>query len=250
MLRKIQDGVHWLEFELLADFPRLKHGVFLRHGGSSMGTFASFNLSHNLGDRVEHVEANLKKAAQIMGVTEWLWGQQVHSNQIELVTTSPWNYALPCDALATSLPNKGLMIHHADCQAAILYDPIQHSLCTVHCGWRGSVLNIYASAIALMKKTFHSSPQDILVCISPSLGPESAEFIHYRQELPETFWEYQIKPHYFDFWAISEMQLLKEGILREHIQIAGYDTKARPEDYFSYRYNKIRGGHGTVAILN
>lgn len=248
MLRKVQEGVHWLEFELLADFPRLKHGVFLRHGGCSQGLFESFNLNFNLGDRVEHVEANLEKAGQIMGVTEWNWGKQVHGSHVELVT-SPWNNQLPCDALGTSQPNKGLMIHHADCQAAILYDPIHHSLCTVHCGWRGSVQNIYASTIAFMRQVFYSDPRDLHVGISPSLGPESAEFVNYRKELPEAFWDYQVQTNYFNFWAISEMQLQKAGILKDHIQIAGCDTKSHPEDYFSYRHNKIRGGHGTVAIL-
>lgn len=248
MLRKEKNGIHWLEFELLADITNLKHRVFLRHGGCSQGLFESFNLCYNVGDKIENVEANLKKAAEILEVPELVWSEQHHGKDIELVT-SEMKEIPRCDALVTSLPNKGLMVKHADCQAAILYDPIKRAVAAAHCGWRGSVQNIYASVIAFMKRFFNSSPENILVCISPSLGPESAEFVNYRKELPEAFWEFQIKPNYFDFWGISQMQLQNSGILKHHIQVAGIDTLSNPEDYFSYRYNKIRGGHGTAVAL-
>ena len=85
--------------------------------------------------------------------------------------------------------------------------------------------------------------------ISPSLGPQSAEFTHYRHELPESFWAFQINPNYFNFWEISRWQLETEGILPHHIQIAEIDTRSTPEDYFSYRREKISGRHGSFIEL-
>jgi YfiH family protein len=248
MLRKERNGVHWLEFELLSDIPHLKHAVFLRHGGHSQGNHASLNLSFNVNDHPKHVQANLDTVAAILETQRLIWGEQHHGTSLALIgpeiTQSPY-----CDALATNASQIGLLIHHADCQAAIIYDPVNRAIVNVHCGWRGSVQNIYAHAIASMQTFFQSKPQNLLVGISPSLGPQSAEFIHYRKELPEPFWEFQVKPHYFDFWAISEMQLVQAGVLKDHIQIARIDTMSNPHDYFSYRFNKIRGGHGTIVAL-
>ena len=154
------------------------------------------------------------------------------------------------DALTTSDRGIALMIAHGDCQVAIIYDPIHHAVTNVHSGWRGSVQNIYAEAILHMKTAYGSKPEDLLVGISPSLGPTAAQFIHYRTELPESFWEYQIKPDYFDFWAISKAQLTQAGVLPHHIEIAGICTYSNPQDYFSYRFNRTTGRNGTVVILN
>ena len=42
-----------------------------------------------------------------------------------------------------------------------------------------------------MKQVFGSNPAELLVCIAPSLGPDEAEFIHFRTELPDEFWNFQ-----------------------------------------------------------
>jgi len=101
-----------------------------------------------------------------------------------------------------------------------------------------------------MKNKYGSRVDNIHVCISPSLGPHDAEFLNYQNELPPSFWEYQIKPYYFDLWGISKDQLLQAGILEHHIQIAGISTLSNPEDYFSYRREKVSGRHGTFAVMH
>ncbi len=249
MLRQEKDGVHWLEYELLAEFPHVKHGVFLRHGGHSQGEYASLNLSYFVGDDAACVKGNFDKVMSIMGVKKIVYGEQNHGKTISLVT-SDTKEILCGDGLATATWNLGLLICHADCQAAIMYDTENKAVVNVHCGWKGNVQNIYGSAVAFMQKFFRTKPQNLLVCISPSLAPHSAEFINYRKELPENFWEFQVKPYYFDLWAISEMQLVQSGVLKHHIQIAGIDTLNNPQDYYSYRYQKVRGCHGTFVSLN
>lgn len=246
MQRKQLENVAWLEFDLLSSIPHLKHGVFLRHGGFSQGVFASLNLSDRVGDEIEHVQANVKKVKSILGIKTLISNRQVHGKEILLASDVKKS---PSDGLVTNTRGEGVMVHHADCQAAIIYDPIQKVVSTVHCGWRGSVQNIYREAVEFLKKTFLSKPENLLVCISPSLGPECAEFVNYRTELPEHFWDYQIKPNYFDFWAITEMQLTHCGILKNHMEFARICTYSNPLDCYSYRRSKIRGGHGTIAVM-
>ncbi len=248
MLFKEKESVHWLEFELLADIPYLKHAIFLKQGGISGGDKTSLNLSPYVGDNPACVDANLAKVTKILSFTHLKWAKQIHGKLLTILTDVQ-QAVPPSDALATTLSSVGLLIHHADCQAAIIYDPMHHALAMVHCGWRGSVQNIYASTINSMQTLFGSRAEDLLIGISPSLGPENAEFIHYRQELPESFWQFQVKPNTFDFWAISEQQLLEAHVLKHHIQLAKIDTYANPNDYFSNRYNPSCGRHGTIAML-
>jgi YfiH family protein len=249
MIRRSFNGIQWLEFELFQPFPCLKHGIFLRHGGLSKGLFASLNLSLGVGDNPEHVRANLNKIQALLNVSDLCWSSQIHGKTVVSVEEEWQNGRVKCDGMMTRHRDKGLMIHHADCQAAIFYDPLHHVLANVHCGWRGSALNIYSETIKKMHALYGTKPEDLYIGISPSLGPGHAEFINYKTELPELFWKFQIKPFYFDFWAISVDQLLDCGLQKQNIQIAGICTYAHPQDYFSYRYCKIRGGNATVAIL-
>lgn len=250
MISKSQDGVDWLEFELLAPFKFLQHAVFLRRGGFSEGPFDSLNLSANRGDNPDSVAANVAKVKKVLSIEHLAAARQVHSNGIVFVN-DPNNLDLGShDALLTQQPNIGLQVTHADCQAAIFYDPIQHALATVHCGWRGQVCNIYGKVVDVMKAKYHSKPENIHVAIAPSLGPQHSEFINFRTEFPEEFWRFQIKSNYFDLWAIGTWQLVQAKILASHIQMAEICTYANPSSYFSYRRSKgTTGVHGTIARL-
>lgn len=249
MIRRSSGGVEWLEFEIFADFPRIKHAIFLRKGGISQGGFRSLNLSDQVGDNPKSVQANRALAAKLLGLPALAAGVQCHGKDIFEIRLENHADRKLCDALVTDQPDIGLMINHADCQAALFYDPIKHVIANVHSGWKGNVQNIYHHVIAYLTGRFGCLPQNLLVGISPSLGPHSAEFVNYRTELPEMFWDFQIKPNYFDLWEISRWQLCQSGILDHHIQIAAIDTLTNEDDYFSYRREKITGRNGLVASI-
>lgn len=250
MIRKQQGDIAWLEFELLSEFPALSHGVFLRHGGVCTGPYTSLSVGRANEDNVYgEVSENLARIKTILKLEQLVSAYQVHGTSMALVDGSS-DLMPSCDAMMTRKTDVGLMIKHADCQAAIFYDPICHALATVHCGWRGNVQNLYAHVVAGMQRQFSSHPADILVGISPSLGPEHAEFIHFKEELPAEFWLYQVKPTYFDLWAIGKMQLERAGILLHHIEMAAICTYAHEEDFFSFRRDKrVTGNHATIAVL-
>ncbi len=249
MIKKEQDGIFWKEFELLADFRELKHGVFLRQGGKSCGEFSSLNVSTSVGDCTQSVAQNRERLAACLGCTEWVIPKMTHGNKVLEVAQKNVLSPPVCDGVMTHVPNLGLLVTHADCQAAIFYDPVVRALATVHSGWRGSVANIYAKTVSAMKQTFGSKPENLLVGVSASLCPESAEFIHYEKELPREFWNYQTKKNHFDFWQISRMQLLQSGLLKNHIEIAEESTFFNKEEYFSFRREGVTGRHGTLALI-
>jgi hypothetical protein len=247
MIRRTHNGVEWLEFELLSDIPELRHGVFLRHGGFSTGAYESLNLSYTVGDDRINVVKNHEKVATILGTGCIVSGNHVHGKAIAEVPSTENLAVTDCDGLMTDLPGIALRCTHADCQAAIFYDPIEKALANIHCGWRGNVQNIYQETIEKMGKRYGSKPGNILVGISPSLGPDHAEFVHYKTEFPKSFWSYQLKPNYFDLWMISRKQLEDAGILPHHIEIANICTYTHANDYFSHRRSRPRGGNGTFV---
>jgi YfiH family protein len=175
--------------------------------------------------------------------------RQLHGTEINRISSKEANEAIAGDGLITNISGLSLMIKHADCQAALFYDPIKKAIANVHSGWRGSVQNIYQKTVEKMKQEYGSKPEDILVGISPSLGPEAAQFINYKTEIPKSLWKFQIKPLYFDFWAISEMQLTSAGILPDHIEIARQCTFSNEQDFFSHRRNPATGRHGCFIAL-
>ncbi|MBN1914281.1 MAG: peptidoglycan editing factor PgeF [Parachlamydiales bacterium] len=245
-----KEKLQWLEFDLLTNIPNLFSASFLRHGGVSEGAFASLNVSDKVGDHHENVKVNRDLVRQVVGVSHLVFAQQNHTDQIVHVRSFEEKIG-ECDGLITDIADIGLCVTHADCQAAVFYDQEHHCIGIAHGGWRGLVLGIYQKIIDAMHKTFGSLPQNIFVCISPSLGPDHAEFVNYKKEFPRNFWDYQLsdKPHFFNLREIAKMQLLQSGILEKNIEIVPICTYSHPHDYYSYRRDHICGRNGTVIAL-
>lgn len=226
MLRKKKGRVEWLEFEMLQEFPELAHGVFLRP------------------ERTRNI--NREKVQKIIGCKTIVVAEQCHGAFVQEIPLAQKE----CDGMITDQEETGILIKHADCQAAIFYDPIQKVIAGVHAGWRGNVQKIYTETVAKFSRRFGSKPANLFVCISPSLGPCCAEFIHYEKELPRTFLPFQIKPTYFNLWDIAKDELLGCGILPHHIQVASICTVCTSKDFFSWRRDKIKGcGNETIVSL-
>ncbi len=249
MRRLKKDQIEWLEFEQLQQFPDVIHGVFLRHGGVSEADFGSLNLGGGTGDSLDAIKTNRERVCSILGLDQLVSGKQVHGTGLESIPEPSYLIEEGCDGLLTNAGGLGLLIKHADCQAAIFFDPIKKVIANVHCGWRGNVQNIYAKTVHRLKEKYGSRPEDLFVCISPSLGPENSQFVNFKTEFPENFIPFQIRAEYFDLWEISKMQLKSAGVLEEHIEIAGICTLEEKNDFFSFRRDKKTGRNGTVVAL-
>lgn len=248
MIYKERNGMKWLEFELLADTPVI-HACFTRHGGVSKGPLASLNVGRSVGDTPENVATNFAKISEVLGLQTILPAKLTHGAEVAHLRSCSSISTVPfADALIIGETGIGVSISQADCQGAIIYDPVKHALANVHAGWRGSVKNIYKATVEAMRVSYGSKPEDLIVCISPSLGPESAEFVNYHTELPETFWAYQHRPYHFDFWEISKQQLREAGVRSDRIQIAEIDTKT-DDDFFSFRRSRQTGRQATICAL-
>lgn len=226
MRRKKIGELEWLEFDLFAPFEEIAHGSFIR------------------SPEIE----NRDKICEVLGLSKLISIKQEHNKRCQHVKNQ--ETLGPGDILLTQEKGIGLAMHHADCQAAILYDPVTKSIGALHAGWRGQVMGIYQEAIRQMGILFGTRPEDLSVAVSPSLGPNHSEFINYQVEWPEEFWDFRIGENYFDLWKITEWQLQKAGVKREQIAISRLCTYADPSSFFSYRRDKTRDRqHATIIGL-
>ena len=242
--------LEWLEFDLLEPFPHVAHAVFLRHGGTSEGPFASLNLSEQVGDHPDSVKVNREVVRKALDLPRILYANQTHGAVVHRIRVGKNDEKVPpADALFTTEKNLGLAITHADCQAVIFYDPVHEAVGIAHSGWKGSAQNILGRMVATMNREIGTQAQNLIVCISPSLGIKHSEQKNYKQELPQELWEFQTKPQYFDFVKISKKQLTQAGVLEKNIEATGICTFTDPQNYFSYRRDKETGRHATVVAL-
>lgn len=237
---------------LLAAFPEVAHGFFTRRGGVSPEPFHSLNLSFTVGDQRPLVVRNRELVQQALGLTALVSATQVHGCRDSLViagNTAADEEIPDADILITGQSGLGLLIKQADCQAVMLYDPVRRVAANVHGGWRGQVRNILGEAVTRLREAFGCRPEDLTAAIGPSLGPCCAEFRHFRREFPPDLWSYQVRPTYFDLWALSRDQLLAAGLKAGRIDIAGICTRCREDEFFSYRRDRRTGRQGAVIAL-
>ncbi len=255
MVKDNNNKAEFLRFKALDAFEELRHGVFTKRNGLSQGPFESLNVGVAVGDDPDIVEQNRLAIANAMRAQTLAFVSQVHGDKILVLNGQShngeklWNTGVKADAIITDRPGLFLAVNVADCQPILMYDPKMKVVAAVHSGWRGSVLDISGASVKSMTKNFSCDPKDLIVGVGPSLGPCCAEFVNYKTELPEDFWQYKIKNRHFDFWAATKDQLMNAGVLEKNIYFSNICTKCGPDDFFSYRKNNVTGRFAAVIGL-
>lgn len=252
-----------LAFDLLSGFPELVHGVFSRRGGVSRAPFDSLNLGFSTGDDRDAVKENRRRVLDSLGLGRAFFLNQVHGNDIFALdrdTAAPdlfWKPDRPipamqvaADGVVANVTDLGLVIQVADCQSVMLYDPGKRVIANVHAGWRGSIRDIPGHCVDIMVQRFGSDPGDIRAGISPSLGPCCGEFVNFRDEIPQRFWQYKEPDRpYFDFRAVTRDQLTDKGVPERHITAMNICTRCNTDRFYSYRKEGVTGRFATVIGL-
>lgn len=242
--------VEWIEYDLLEDHPNLYTRTYLRHGGVSEKHFFSLNASDRVGDHPDNVKMN-REAIQrtLKDEPKLVFANQIHSDVVALITKENANKHFDCDALVTKEKNIALVITHADCQAALIFDPENEVIAAVHAGWRGLAKNIYQKTISFMNANFHSRPENLIVCMAPSLCLKHSEFKNYKKEFPKELWAYQKEHLHFDLCQIGLDQLKNAGVHDKNIEVADDCSYCNEKDYFSFRRDKDTGRNASLICL-
>ena len=279
MIKKHIDGVSVFQFPKLTGLADVRHGIFSRNTGESIGAYRSLNVSFDVGDDSRNVNQNRKIISRCIGGDDLVFIDQAHGtrvlnfkNESEVgmaaaaddfsqdslayikngkndVYASGSSDKLVGDAMVSNIRGKFLAMQVADCQSVLMYEPVRQVIANVHAGWRGSIKNIVGLTIKTMERKFGCYSRNIVAGISPSLGPCCAQFVNYQKEIPAMYWKYKDDRDHFDFWSISRDQLCDAGVLIENIDVSQVCTKCDTGIFFSFRGEKNTGRFASVIGL-
>ena len=256
----------YLTFPSFTDVPFVRHAFSTRLGGISKNEFSSMNLAFGRGDSDENVRENYRRFCRAAGfeVNSLVASAQDHHTVIRRVGRAQRGIGIwkpqdqaSVDGMITNEPGVTLVIRTADCVPIFLLDPEKQAIGLVHAGWRGTVGEIGAKAVAAMVKEFGSRPSDLLAAVGPSIGPCCFEvdrpvrdrFAGLTELGPEAFIHSDKNGKYhIDLWETNRRILEKAGIRPERISIGGVCTKCNAEWLFSHRATGGKRG-GLAAFL-
>jgi YfiH family protein len=252
-----QNSIRYYTFDSLAGQP-VTQAAFTRQGGASRGEFASLNVGSTLGDELADVQANMEAVFAAVNrprssiFDSWL----VHGDHA-LVADAPRPPEMQrppqADIILTDKPEISLFMRYADCVPLLFYDPRQRAVALAHAGWKGTVLQVGAKAVAAMAEAYGSRPGDLIACIGPSIsaehyeiGPEVVDEVRtaYGADAEGLLPAINGSTH-LDLWAANRLTLEQAGV--GQIEVAAQCTFAQNEDWFSHRAS---GGHtGRFGVL-
>jgi YfiH family protein len=145
--------------------------VTTRHGGVSIGPYASLNLAQHTGDCRERVAANRQRLCEAIGVNAVCWLHQQHG--IEVVAASAATVAATpaADAVFCHGDGPACAILSADCLPVLLCSRDGRTVAAAHCGWRGLANGVLAAVVAALTL----DPGQLLAWLGPAIGPRRYE---------------------------------------------------------------------------
>ena len=207
--------VEYLTFKALEKFSdKIIAAVTLRHGGVSEGVLDSLNFRMKGTDKKENVFQNLDIICNKLSLNpnEVYKARQEHTDNILYLTEQnkeEYNFKkVNIQYIDGYITGRGIttLVTMADCNAIIIYDPKNNKVANVHSGWKGTTKRIYIKAINKMKEIFGTNPEDLIVCVSPSIlkccfssedenfkkmftdiWPCEKEYIYHETENPKKF---------------------------------------------------------------
>jgi purine-nucleoside/S-methyl-5'-thioadenosine phosphorylase / adenosine deaminase len=236
-----------LTADCLAGLPGVAHGFFTRHGGVSLGGYASLNCGPGSRDDPAAVCENRGRVAAFLTARDIITAHQVHS-PTAVIAEHAWGMGQRprADAIVTATRGLAVGVLSADCAPVLFADPEAGVVAAAHAGWRGALGGVIESALAAMEK-LGARRQRVRAAVGPCIGqaayevgPEfEQEFLRqdsvnarfFTRQSPES------RPH-FDLAAYAEHRLQQAGI--GDIRSLAPCTYAHADDFFSYRRSRAQ----------
>lgn len=244
-----------------------------RSGGCSKGAYASFNVNAYCGDSRDDMMENRLSLCQKLGIAadRLVMPHQVHGVECRDIDDAFMNLDEAerkarlegVDALVTRLHGVCIGVSTADCIPLLLYDPVTKTAAAVHAGWRGTQKRIVSHVLDFMSENHGTRPRNVRAVIGPGIGMDSFEV---GQEVYDAFaaasfpmdtiarrykdsQRDDMTKWHIDLWEANRLQLLKQGVAEENIQVAGICTFLNTSLFFSARKLGVDSGRVLTAIL-
>lgn len=268
ILRTVEkDGVPYLSFKALEDTGIVVNGFSTRMGGASKGKFATMNFSYSRQDDPADVLENFTRMARALEVDrdQMVVSYQTHTVNVRRITREDAGKGVikdrdykDVDGLITNVPGLTLVTFYADCVPLYLVDRTNHAIGLSHSGWRGTVKRMGQVTIDAMKENFGTKPEDLTVCIGPSIcmdcfevGEEVVEEFKaaFDSRYHDTLYRANGKPgkYQLDLWKANEIIFREAGVPAENIHTTNICTMCNSDYLFSHR--RVGEERGNLAAF-
>lgn len=238
---------------LRPDWPagsRVRALVTTRHGGVSVGPYASLNLGIAVADRPEAVAENRARLRALLP-SEPRWLRQVHGN--EVVEAAVVEAPVAADASVARMPDVVCAIQMADCLPVLLASG-NEVVAAAHAGWRGLAAGVIENAVASMDV----APETIVAWLGPAIGPTAFEV---GQDVLQAFVAQDpaaavaFRPHpdrpgkwFADIFALATRRLHAVGVTAIHG--GGTCTSSDSGRFFSHRRDGVTGRMAALVWID
>ena len=192
--------------------------------------------------------------AGVLGLDGAAWLDQVHGDR-SIIVESP-GAAGSGDGLITEAVGLALVGRSADCPLVLVADSGGRAVGMFHAGWRGATAGMAMEFIRRFVGYFDSDPAGLLACICPSVGLCCYEVGQDVQDSAVAglgaqavkFFAYRKGKLHFDMQACICDQLLRVGLARHNVHVAGVCTICHDDLFCSYRRQGAGAGRFQAAI--
>jgi len=221
-----------LRFKIFDKYPELVYGYTEKKDGS----MKLFDVEKRIVNKIHR--QNKKKYFSKLGINlnELVGASLIGGNDVRIASKKEKGKIIDdADALVTYNKNIFLTITVADCFPVYFFEPNTKIIALAHAGWRGVAKNI---VIQTLKKI---DPQkelrkSILVGIGPGIKSccydIEEKFLKNFKKYPKFIFRKNNKV-FIDLLGIIKLQLLKEGIFCNNIELSKDCTYCLKDKYFS-----------------
>ena len=266
---QVKDNVGLLKFPVLEKEENLIHAFSTRVGGVSENEFANMNLGFGRGDSDENVHKNYEIIANALGVEKckMVASSQDHNVNIKRVTSDDIGHGIDkekvwqsIDGLMTDEKGVTLVIYTADCVPLYFYDKKNSAIALSHAGWRGTVNDMAGVTVRKMQEEFGTNPEELLVCIGPSICKKCFEVdIDCAEEFKKLKFKYckdtrsfiedrNNGKYHIDLWRVNQLFLLEAGVKKDNIHIGKVCSMCESDLIFSHRATKGKRGSNAAFM--
>jgi polyphenol oxidase len=213
-------------------------------------TIEDGNLAYHVSDDKNRVDKNRLKLSlkNNFYISKLRYMNQVHGNNVQIVTSDSPLLIDNCDALITKEKDLPIMVMVADCIPIFLKDSVTDVIAVVHAGRNSTFLNIVQKTALKMVNELGCKVENISAYLGPSIQKCCYEVsLELEKIVIESYGKEFSKNRYIDLQGINVKQLNDIGIF--NIEVSNICTKCSSKPYFSYRLNKGCGRFSIIGII-
>jgi len=253
------NGIEYLQFRKLLNYPEIKYAYVI-------GLDRNFEFYPSNEEKNEFTRNNFKEICTELNLDykNLINVKQNHTDNIQIINNKinkdepDFNLYENTDGLITNKKGFILSTKNADCILLAFYDPIKRVIANIHSGWRGTLQRISVKAVEKMEQEYGCNPEDIICCMSPSIGKDHFEvdgdvyklFYEEFKELQnvDNIFEQNSNKWHIDTISINKELLKKEGLKEENIIDSGLCSVCNKNIIQSYRAYGEKAGRATQII--